>query len=136
MNERTEVWSDGVQLAKLVKQSLLWKTEFCFFSDDKDFVQVGTWNYSRGKHLKAHIHNEVSRTIDRTQEVLIVQSGSLMASIYNDLGEFVETLIVGSGDILILISGGHGYEILSDDTRVIEIKNGPYLGADIDRRRI
>ena len=35
-----------------------------------------------------------------------------------------------------LLECGHGYTILSDDTKVIEIKNGPYLGADVDRRRI
>jgi hypothetical protein len=44
-------------------------------------------------------------------------------------------MIVDEGDILILLQGGHGYEILEDGTQVLEVKNGPYIGADLDRRR-
>jgi hypothetical protein len=35
-----------------------------------------------------------------------------------------------------LLRGGHGYEILEDGTQVLEVKNGPYLGPDVDRRRL
>jgi len=48
---------------------------------------------------------------------------------------FVEELTVKQGDTLILLNSGHGYEILEDGTQVLEIKNGPYLGAERDRRR-
>jgi hypothetical protein len=40
------------------------------------------------------------------------------------------------GDTIILLNGGHGYEILSDNTKVLEVKNGPYVGADKDRERL
>jgi hypothetical protein len=56
--------------------------------------------------------------------------------IYTLDAEEVETLILEAGDVLVLLSSGHGYRILEDGTRVIEIKNGPYPGADVDRRRI
>jgi len=39
-------------------------------------------------------------------------------------------------ETLILLKGGHGYEILEDGTRVLEVKNGPYPGAEVDRRRL
>ena len=45
-------------------------------------------------------------------------------------------LEVNVGDVIILLRGGHGYDILDDDTEVLEIKNGPYVGSDLDRRRI
>ena len=48
----------------------------------------------------------------------------------------VETLQVRQGEILVLLESGHGYFIKEEDTNVLEIKNGPYLGAEIDRRRI
>lgn len=35
-----------------------------------------------------------------------------------------------------MMNGGYGYRILEDNTKVIEIKNGPYLGAEKDRRRL
>ena len=62
-------------------------------------------------------------------------TGSIRATIYGDNRKQIRQLEVFSGDVLILISGGHGYEILEDDTHVLEIKNGPYLGAEIDRTR-
>ena len=37
---------------------------------------------------------------------------------------------------MICLEGGHGYEILEDNTRVLEIKNGPYPGPEKDRRRL
>jgi hypothetical protein len=40
------------------------------------------------------------------------------------------------GDVLALFNGGHGYEVLEDNTRVLEVKNGPYLGPEVDRRKI
>lgn len=48
----------------------------------------------------------------------------------------IDSFVVKAGDILILLECGHGYKILEDNTKVLEIKNGPYLGADVDRRRI
>jgi hypothetical protein len=37
---------------------------------------------------------------------------------------------------MVLLAGGHGYEILEDNTKILEVKNGPYLGASEDRKRI
>jgi hypothetical protein len=31
------------------------------------------------------------------------------------------------------MNGGHDYTILEDDTRILEIKNGPFLGREIDK---
>ena len=38
-----------------------------------------------------------------------------------------------AGDFAVLLAGGHGYEIQEDDTRIIETKNGPFLGVDLDK---
>lgn len=107
-----------------------------FYSDDRDFIQVGAWWYNEGKNLAPHIHNEVRRDINRTCETLYVISGSLEASIYDLKGELIDTFVAEAGDIVILLACGHGYRILSDGTKVLEVKNGPYPGADADRRRI
>jgi len=107
-----------------------------FFSEDNDFVQVGAWRYDKGKQLLAHIHNFVRREIDRTQEFIFVVKGSIKASIYDDNENPVKDLILNSNEGLILLSGGHGYEIMENDTVVIEVKNGPYIGAELDRRRL
>jgi hypothetical protein len=113
-----------------------WDDGLSFYSNDSDFIQVGTWKYDLNKELQAHIHNEAERKVYRTQEVIYVKRGKVSSRIYDLKENLVEELIIKEGDILILLNGGHGYTILEDGTQVLEIKNGPYLGADIDRRRI
>lgn len=113
-----------------------WKDGLSFFSKDDEFIQAGTWKYNKGKELLAHIHNEVGRKINRTQEVIYVVKGKIEASIYDLEGTLVEQVVVNAGDFLILLNSGHGYKILEDNTQVLEIKNGPYLGPEIDRKRI
>lgn len=112
------------------------KEGLSFFSEDGDFVQVGGWRYNSGKRLLAHNHNFAERKIDRTQEFIFVLKGSLKAFIYDDNDRPLEELFLTANEGLVCFSGGHGYEILHDDTVVIEVKNGPYLGVDIDRRRL
>ncbi|UYI80042.1 MAG: hypothetical protein OGM09_07440 [Fusobacterium varium] len=111
------------------------KEGLSFFSNDNEYVQVGSWNYNKGKELLKHIHNEVIREVERTQEVLYIIKGRIEAEIYDLEKSLIETIIVNEGDILILLESGHGYKILEEGTKVLEIKNGPYLGAEIDRRR-
>lgn len=107
----------------------------CFYSNDEDFIQVGTWNYEKGRYLAAHNHNIMERKINRTNEVIIILNGKLKIDIYNENDEKIAELEAKKNDLLIMMNGGHGYHILEDNTKVIEIKNGPYLGAEKDRRR-
>lgn len=130
-----EIVKDNIVLARLIPANS-WKEGLSFFSKDAEFIQAGTWKYNKGKELLAHIHNVVERKIYRTQEVVFVVKGKIEASIYDLSGTFIEKLQVNGGDFLILLSCGHGYTILEDDTQVLEVKNGPYLGPEIDRKRI
>lgn len=124
----------GKVLARMIPHNE-WHEGLTFYSNDQDSLQVGTWHYAAGKTLGPHTHNEVKREISRTCEVLFVFSGRVKAIIY-DHGIQVKELLLTRGDTLILLEGGHGYEVLEDGTKVLEIKNGPYLGPDIDRRLI
>jgi hypothetical protein len=77
----------------------------------------------------------VSREVLWTQEVLYVRKGRIQAHVYDTSERKVAEIVCIEGDVLILLRGGHGYDILQDGTQVLEVKNGPYLGADQDRRR-
>ena len=130
-----EIREGDVVLARHVPARVAWKEGLGFFSDDTDFIQVGAWGYDAGKNLKAHIHNSVSREVLWTQEVLYVRKGRIQAHVYDTSERKVAEIVCIEGDVLILLRGGHGYDILQDGTQVLEVKNGPYLGADQDRRR-
>ena len=136
MAEVVEIKEGNLILARHIPSDAAWRDGLHFFSPDGDFIQVGTWGYGTGKELKAHIHNEVLREVLWTQEVLFVRKGMLRANIFDTNQKKVAELNVQAGDVIILLRGGHGYEILEDGTQVLEIKNGPYVGADADRRRI
>lgn len=131
-----EIKDGDLVLARHIPADIAWEDGLSFFSQDDEFIQVGVWGYPAGKELKAHIHNEVIRQVFWTQEVLFIRKGRLRVHIYC-LNEIKITEFEASaGDILIMLRGGHGYEILEDGTQVLEVKNGPYVGADLDRRRI
>lgn len=123
-------------LALLVKPDS-WKPGINFVSREEDYIQVGMWKYNTDQKLYPHKHNEVKREVLITQEVLYVQKGKIRANFFAvDGDELVTSRNLGQGDMLICLWGGHGYEILEDGTEVVEIKNGPYVGAERDRTRI
>ena len=107
-----------------------------FYTKDSDFVQVATWHYNKGKYLKAHSHKKLERKTDAAQEVVFVKKGLLKFWIYDDKEErfFEDTL--KQGEILITFYGGHAYEILEDNTEILEVKNGPYPGLEKDKKVI
>ncbi len=129
-----EIKFKGEVIARLLPSDS-WAEGLGFYSNDEEYIQVGTWKYDSGKSLMRHIHNPVERSIIRTQEVIYVKQGRVLAQIYTLDEEFVEEFEAKTGDTIILLNCGHGYEILENGTQVIEVKNGPYLGAEVDRRR-
>ncbi len=136
MADVTEIKENDLVLARHVPASVAWSEGLSFFSQDSEFIQVGVWGYGKGKELKAHIHNEVTREILWTQEVLFIRQGHIKANIFDTQAQKIAELEACAGDILILLRGGHGYDVLEDNTQVLEIKNGPYVGPDLDRRRL
>lgn len=132
----TEIKEGETVLARHVPADDAWGDGLSFFSPDLDFIQVGTWGYGAGKKLLAHRHNQVTREVLWTQEVLYVRRGRILAHIYNSSNIKIAEFEAGEGDLAIMLAGGHGYDIIEDDTQVLEVKNGPYVGADADRVRL
>lgn len=130
-----EIKKNNTVLARYIKHVDI-KPGLNFFSADSDFIQVGVWgNYEKGKELNSHIHNHFERISKRTHETLYIIKGSIEATIYDLEENFVDRVVAKEGDILILLECGHGYQITSEDTTVLEVKNGPYAGAEKDRYR-
>jgi len=113
-----------------------WQEGLNFISSDVDFVQVGFWYYKKGKRLLSHMHLEAKREVLKTQEVIFVKKGSLKADIFTQEGKLYKSIELKKGDTGIFLNGGHGYEILEEGTQVLEVKNGPYVGPEQDRKRI
>lgn len=89
--------------------------------------QVAYMHHPVGKKIDAHVHNEVHRNICYTQEVLVIQKGKLRVDFYNVGQQYLESRLIQEGDIILLVSGGHGFEVI-EEVEMVEIKQGPYAG--------
>jgi hypothetical protein len=112
-----------------------WVKGLDFLTNDKEFIQVGTWWYDKGKILDRHYHNEIERISTLTCECVFVVQGSILVSLYDDDKNFLGDFVLASGDTGIFLGGGHGYEILEDSTKILETKNGPFFGVELDKTR-
>ena len=133
---KTERIMDGDSVLAIIIRDADWEEGLNFISSESDYQQVGTWGYNRGQKLSSHIHLIAPREVLRTQEIVFIKDGRIRADIYTEKEKLLKSVELDKGDTLILLNGGHGYEILEDNTRVLEVKNGPYLGAERDRKRI
>ena len=106
-----------------------------FLTNNDSFVQVGTWKYEKGKILDAHYHNTFERKSYITQEVVLVLEGTIICNLYTTDGEFIASEKIKENQLIIQFQGIHEYEIL-ENSKVLEIKNGPYFGPDKDRTRV
>lgn len=114
------------ELAIIVRASYV-REGITFLTPNEYSQQLGYMNRRAGYRIPAHIHNSVPRAVTFTREVLFVKSGKLRVDFYGDDREYVESCILNAGDVVLLASGGHGFEML-EDTEMIEVKQGPYAG--------
>lgn len=92
-------------------------------------LQVGFVVYQTGGVIPPHRHVPITRSIDRTCEVIVVRKGRCEVDIYNDDRQVVATRELCAGDLVIIVSGGHGFRMV-EDTILLEVKQGPYFGLD------
>lgn len=104
-----------------------------FFTPDSFSQQLAYMYHSTGKVILPHVHNHVAREVSFTQEVLIIKRGRLRVDFYDDKRNYLESRILSAGDIILLASGGHGFQVL-EELEMLEVKQGPYAGeADKER---
>ena len=92
-------------------------------------LQVGFVVYQAGGVIAPHRHPPITRSISRTCEVTMVKKGRCEVDIYNDKRQIVATRELCAGDLVIFVNGGHGFRML-EDTVLLEVKQGPYHGAN------
>ena len=91
--------------------------------------QVGFVVYPAGGEVKRHMHLPLERHLIGTSEVLVVRQGHCLMDIYNDARELVATRELRTGDVVLMVGGGHGFRML-EDTIFLEVKQGPFLPVE------
>jgi mannose-6-phosphate isomerase-like protein (cupin superfamily) len=98
-----------------------------FLTPDSYSQQLGYMNRPEGYVIKPHVHNPVSREVHYTNEVLFIRSGKVRVDFYGTDQQYRESRVLHTGDIILLIVGGHGFEML-EASEIVEVKQGPYVG--------
>jgi len=104
-----------------------------FITPDDYSQQVAYMHHPTGKAIDAHVHNLVHRNVVLTQEVLFIKKGVLRVDFYDEYEDYLESRDLHAGDIILLVSGGHGFQVL-EEVEMVEVKQGPYAG-DNDKKR-
>ena len=124
------VEKNGVVYAFIIKNDF--KDDGIKFITPPEYSQqLAYMHRPKDYQINAHFHNEVSRTVHITQEVLIIKKGKLRVDFYNKNKQYFVSHILTDGDIILLATGGHGFKML-EPTEIIEVKQGPYAG-DLDK---
>ena len=123
---------DGKLLALILRASFR-ADGIKFFTPDDFSQQLGYMNRPQGYVIPPHVHNAVTRSVQYTKEVLFIRSGKVRVDFYDDAQNYLESRVLGAGDIILLAFGGHGFEML-EPTEMVEVKQGPYAG-DADKTR-
>ncbi len=105
-----------------------------FPSKDEDFLQIGVLELKKGEWIHPHFHPPRERVINKTQKAVYVVSGKMQFNFYK-MGVKVKETIVNAGEIVFLLEGAFGFKALEDETRIIEVKQGPYPGLEADKKK-
>lgn len=119
---------DGDRFLGLIIRKDYHESGIVFLTDDQSPQQLGYMNRAKGYVIAPHVHNAVPRTVELTQEVLIIRSGKVRVDYYDEDKNYLESRMAYEGDIVFLGFGGHGFKML-EDAEIVEVKQGPYCGA-------
>jgi hypothetical protein len=127
-----EVRIDG-ELCAIILPASFDKPGIQFFTSGELSQQLASMSYPAGKIIPAHTHNPVRRQVFYTQEALFIRKGKVRVDFFSAQLKYQTSRVLGPGDVILLISGGHGFEVL-EELNMVEVKQGPYAD-DSDKTR-
>jgi mannose-6-phosphate isomerase-like protein (cupin superfamily) len=120
-----ETLKSGDQLLAVIVSGRFREPGIHFFTPNDLSQQLAYMRHPAGKVIDPHVHY--------TQEVLFIKRGKLRVDFYDNDQRYLESRILEEGDVILLATGGHGFEVL-EEIEMVEVKQGPYAG-DQDKTR-
>ena len=72
------------------------------------------------------MHLSHPRRVEFSNEAIFITKGKVQINFLDDLGNTLLSRVLGEGDVILLMDGGHSFDII-EDARMIEVKQGPLL---------
>jgi hypothetical protein len=133
MPEAIETISHAGEMLAVIVRATFSKPGISFFTPNELSQQLAYMQHPAGRIIDAHVHNPVVRSVEYTQETLFLRRGALRVDFYDNGQVYLESRELRAGDVILLVKGGHGFEVL-EDLEMFEVKQGPYAG-DMDKTR-
>ena len=112
-------------LALIVRGKYRNKKGLTFFTPNEATQQFGYMKHKKKYIIKPHLHKKRLTKIFYTTEVILILKGVLRVDFYTSLKKYLFSKLLKQKDIIMLVSGGHGFKILKN-AEMLEIKQGPY----------
>jgi hypothetical protein len=125
---------EGLAYALIIRSQATSDAKYNFLTDSASPLQLGMNFYQTGEVIKAHYHLQKRvETNSVVQEFLLIAAGRALLRLYDaqDQREFTARQLE-AGDMVLLLAGGHGLDIQAD-TKIVELKLGPYDGKVKDK---
>jgi quercetin dioxygenase-like cupin family protein len=123
----------GQQIIAIIIYSGFEKDGIEFFTPGEFSQQMGYMKHKKGHIIQEHKHLLQPREVKYTQETLFIRKGRVRVDFYLDDNAYLTSRELSAGDVILLASGGHGFEFL-EESEMIEVKQGPH-GGDADKER-
>jgi apolipoprotein N-acyltransferase len=127
-NEPVWILDDGQPAALWVAAGYQPSQTTHFTQPDMD-QQLGVLVHLRGTSVPRHKHETEPRLLTGSPELLILRKGSCRVTLYNRKDEPMSEFMMRTGDILLILSGGHAFEML-DDCEWIQTRAGSFPGNE------
>lgn len=102
--------------------------------DGGEWLQISVMQLPAAKKVNPHIHNPRAQNppggLGITQECWIVLRGEIKIRLFDLDQALLHQQALSQGHMLVTFYGGHALESGTAGARMIECKNGPYLGVD------
>jgi len=123
----------GLAYAIVLRASASSDEKYNFLTGPESPLQLGFNFYAAGETVKAHYHPPRQMETNRFGEFVMVGEGRTKLTLFDadDQTPFVD-LELTAGDMVLLLAGGHGFQML-EPTKIVEIKQGPYDGKSKDK---
>jgi hypothetical protein len=127
------VESEGTLFAIIVRADARSDEKYNFLTSNDQPFQFGVNFYPGGEIIKGHAHLPRTTTVETIQEFILVSEGRMRLHIFDEADKHVAEAVLGKGDSVLLLAGGHGFDML-EGTKLVEVKQGPYDGKSKDKR--
>ena len=112
-------------LALIVRGRYRNKKGITFFTQRESTQQFGYMKHEKKYIIKPHLHKKRLTRILYTTEVILLLKGIVRVDFYTHSKKYLFSKLLKQKDIIMLVSGGHGFKILKN-AEMLEIKQGPY----------